>query len=100
MTPVYTRFEDLFFKEKKLKVFAKTLLDDIHTLENVLIEEDIFLEKIKETMGDEFAAKAAGPMVYNNKRILYGLKLTFWYYTGVSPNTILDTKMNIDIFNP
>lgn len=99
----YKRFSQLEFVTKKHKTVCETLLSDIQNLESQLVYDDEIVEYIKEKVGSN-AAEASSGYIGLNRRLLTGLKLSFWYYTGVDPGkVILDTVVNkekIDIFNP
>jgi len=99
----YKKFSQLDFLNKKHKSICETLLFDIQKLESQLVYDDELIEFFKSNVGQTVADVSAS-YVNLNRRILTGLKLTFWYYTGADPGkVILDTiqdKDQIDIFNP
>jgi hypothetical protein len=99
----YKKLSQLEFLNKKHRTICETLLFDIQRLESQLVYDDEMIEFLKSTVGVNTAEVSAN-YVSLNRRILTGLKLTFWYYTGADPGkVILDTipdKDTIDIFNP
>ena len=99
----YRKFSQLEFLNKKHRTICETLLFDIQKLESQLVYDDELIEYFKERVGQGVADVSAS-YVNLNRRILMGLKLSFWYYTGADPSkVILDTiqdKEHIDIFNP
>jgi hypothetical protein len=95
----YKKFSQLEFLNEKHKIICEQLLHDIQSLEFQIMYDDEIVDYIKERVG-------LNTDDYNNlnKRILSGLKISFWYYTGANPGkVILDTvqdKEQFDIFNP
>jgi len=99
----YRKFSDLTFINKKHRSICEALLHDIQKLESQLVYDDEMVEFLRENVGPT-TAEVSASYVSLNKRILTGLKLTFWYYTGFDPSkVILDTipeKDGINIFDP
>ena len=96
----YIKFSDLKFHTVTQKRILQSLLTDIRELQLQIIYDEEHLENL-EKVGGKLVAKAFSYYNESNKRILTALKITFWYYTGKIPDSILiDDEKDIDIFDP
>lgn len=100
MNSSYIRFDDLVLEDEEQRKLVETLLLDIHALEEHLMRDEVFMEKLKNTVGHEYASQIGNYTVENTKRILLGLKISFWYYTGVSSHRVLrDPDPDYNLFD-
>ena len=93
----YVRFNDLKFINRQQKNFCKLLCKQIREMEDDLMAEEecyFFLKAVNEQ-----AAKISYTAIENNKKILFAMKLVFWYYTGVNSTHVLDEEKHVDIFS-
>ena len=97
MSDPYVRFSELKFDNRQCKNFCKLLYKQIKELEeNLMAEEECYEFLIN--ISDQ-AAKISNKAIENHKKILFAMKLTFWYYTGVNVSCILDEDKHVDIFS-
>lgn len=99
----YTKLEDLNFKDEESKELAKRLYKDIQQLEYQLMGNEELLESLKKSIGEQQANFVMGLMVGHDRRLLAGLKVAFYYYTGTFPGRVIsdvDAEEVVDIFNP
>ena len=97
MSDPYVRFSDLKFDNRQCKSFFKMLYKKIRDLEDHLMGAEecyMFLLNVNER-----AAGISYREIENHKKILFAMKLTFWYYTGVNVSCILDEDKRVDIFS-
>lgn len=99
----YTRLEEINFVDDESKELARRLYKDIQLMEYQLMSNEAILENLKKSIGEKQANFIAGVLVNRDIRILAGLKLAFYYYTGFFPNRVItdtDYEVEVDIFNP
>ena len=99
----YIKLEDLNFKDEESKELAKRLYKDIQTIEYQLMGNEELLESLKKSIGEQQANFIAGILVGHDKRLLAGLKIAFYYYTGTFSSRVIsdvDAEEVVDIFNP
>ena len=102
MNSPYIRLDDIECQDEDQRKMVETLLLDIHALEEHLMRDEVFMEKLKNMVGHEYASQIGNYTIENTKRILLGLKIAFWYYTGVSSHKVLkdpDPEYNIFDFS-
>ena len=100
MNSPYVRINDLSLQDEDQRLMVETLLLDIHALEEHLMRDEVFMERLKSQVGDEYASQIGNYTVENTKRILLGLKIAFWYYTGVAPHKVLmDPDPDYNLFD-
>lgn len=100
---MYLKLDDINFKDTSSKELAKRLYKDIQLVESQLMENEELLESLKKSLGEKQANFLIGILILRDKKILAGLKISFYYYTGMLPDKILsdvDTEETVDIFNP
>jgi hypothetical protein len=99
----YTKLDDIKFKDEYSKELATRLYKDIQFMEKQLVANEELLSSLVQSVGEKQANFIAGILVLRDKKILAGLKIAFFYYTGhLSDKVIadLDSEEEVDIFNP
>jgi hypothetical protein len=98
---MYCRFSELDFKTDEYKNLAYYLLKDIRDLQVSLIYDEEYAEYMETIMGKN-VSKVLNYYNETNKRMLIGLKLTFYYYTGKMSDFVLldDEEKTVNIFSP
>jgi hypothetical protein len=98
---MYCRFSELDFKTEEYKNLAYYLLKDIRDLQFSLIYDEEYAEYMESNVGKN-VSKVLHFYNDTNRRMLLGLKLTFYYYTGKLSDLVLldDEEESVDIFSP
>lgn len=71
-------------------------------MEKQLVANEELLESLIRSIGEKQANFIAGILVLRDKKLIAGLKIAFYYYTGMSSDRViadLDAEEEIDIFN-
>lgn len=97
MPDPYVRFNDIKFMTKRQKSFCKNLLKEIREMEDNLMSDEEVYDMVKQVSPQ--AAEVGSKAMELNKRVLFAMKLTFWYYTGSNAAHVLDEDKVVDIFN-
>ena len=97
MSDPYVRFNDIKFDSKRQKSFCKNLLKEIREMEDNLMSDEEVFEMVRKVSPQ--AAEVGNKAMELNKRVLFAMKLTFWYYTGSNAAHVLDEDKVVDIFN-
>jgi hypothetical protein len=97
MPEPYVRFNEIKFINRQQKSFCKLLYKQIKEMEDDLMAEEECCDFLKNL--SDHAAKISYQAIENNKKILFAMKLTFWYYTGTNSSSVLDEEKLVDIFN-
>lgn len=97
----YIRFADIQFSTDEVRSHCKTLLRDIRALELQAMRDEEMVEYMKVTVGESTAKVLAG-YASLSLRVLYALKVSFWYYSGHYCSQVVheDDLETVDIFNP
>lgn len=93
----YVKFDDLKFMNRQHKNLCKLLHKQIREMEDDLMAEEechVFLKNVSEE-----AANISYRACENNRKIIFAMKLVFWYYTGVNSTHVLDEEKYVDIFS-
>lgn len=99
----YIRFSEIPFSSDDDRIVCEAIYKSICEAEDDLIAAEDLLERLNATAGKKEMTMLGLPSVIMLGKILMGLKVAFWYYSGVSPSDVLDdfTDLDvIDIFNP
>ena len=99
----YIRFSEIPFQSDDDRIVCEALYKSICEAEDDLINAEDLLERLSATAGKKQMIMLGIPNVIMLGKILMGLKVAFWYYSGVSPADVLDDVTDleiIDIFNP
>ena len=101
----YTRMSDIKFLKLEHREICIELYRDIMYIEAQLVADEASIEILRSSVGDAIANLIASNTIAFNKKLLTGLKIAFWYYTGKSASHIIDDlhiddEQKIDIFNP
>lgn len=85
----YIRLKDIECADDNHRTVVNMLLSDIDNLEKQLLIDEEFLEALRQHIGDVNADYISRHTFDINKKLLMSLKVTFWYYTGISPSKVL-----------
>jgi len=99
----YIRFSEIPFASDDDRIVCEALYKSICEAEDDLIDAEDLLDRLNAMVGKKEMTTLGLPNVIMLGKILMGLKVAFWYYSGVSPADILDDLTDIeviDIFNP
>lgn len=99
----YVKLNNLKFKDSAARELATRLYKDIQFMESQLASNEELLNSLVVSVGERQANFLVGILVLRDKKILAGLKIAFFYYTGALPDKViadLDAEEEIDIFNP
>ncbi len=97
----YLRFSDLKFDNIKHKMICEDLLLNIRKMQQKLVYDEEHEEYVATNVGPN-VSKIFQHMNDSNRKLLIGLKLAFFFYTGKNPdNIIIESEINrVDIFSP
>jgi len=98
----YIKLNDLKFKDELSKELALRLYKDIQFMEKQLVANEELLDSLVRSVGEKQANFIAGILVIRDRKLIAGLKVAFYYYTGTTPDKViadLDAEEEIDIFN-
>lgn len=99
----YVKLSDIDFAKPEHRTICEELYKDIHSVEAQLLADEALAESLKSSIGQATAEGVTSHFISFNRRILLGLKIAFWYYTGKVSNHVIaeiDEENEIDIFNP
>jgi Lhr-like helicase len=93
----YVKFNDIKFLNRQHKNLCKLLHKQIREMEDDLMAEEECHNFLKNV--NEEAARISHRAIENNRKILFAMKLVFWYYTGCNSTHVLDEDKYVDIFS-
>jgi hypothetical protein len=99
----YVKLSDLEFAKPEHRAVCEELYRDIQSVEAKLASDELLAESIRDAAGNVVAESITSHFVMFNKRVLMGLKIAFWYYTGKAPAQVvgdMNEEDEVDIFNP
>lgn len=99
----YIRFSDLKFDNNKHKMICEDILLNIRKMQQKLVYDEEQEEYVSINIGpNSNVSKVFQHINDSNRKMLVGLKLAFFFYTGKNPDkVILESELNrVDIFSP